>query len=76
MFSGEAGIVVVFRWVPGFIVFRRITGPLGSVLEFVTVEAGVNDFFEFVLGFSVYLNRRRRSLDLGRKLIVFVWFEE
>ena len=76
MFCGEAGIVEVFRWVPGLIVFRRITGPLGSVLEFVTVEARVNDFFEFVLGFSVYLNRRRRSLDLGRKLVVFVWFEE
>ena len=56
--------------------FRRVTGPLGSVLEFIRVEAGVNDFFKFVLGLSVYLNRRRRSLDLGRKLIVFVWFEE
>ena len=76
MFCGEAGIVEVFCWIPGLIVFRRVAGPLRSVLEFVTVEAGVNDFFEFVLGFSVYLNGRRRGLDLGRKLIVFVWFEE
>ena len=64
LFSGEAGIVEVFCWVPGLIVFRRVTGPLGSVLEFVVVEAKVNDFFEFVLRFSVYLNRRRRGLDL------------
>ena len=76
LFCGEAGIVEVFCWIPGFIVFRRVTSPLGSVLEFVTVEAGVDDFFKFVLGFSVYLNRQRRSLDLGRKLVVFVWFEE
>ena len=76
LFYGEAGIVEVFGSIPSFIVFRGVTCPLGSVLEFVTVEARVNDFFEFVLGFSVYLNRRRRSLDLGRKLIVFVWFEE
>ena len=64
MFCGEAGIVEVFCRVPGFIVFRRVTGPVGSVLEFVTEEAGVNDFFEFVLGFSVYRDRRRRNLDL------------
>ena len=64
LFCGEAGIVEVFCWVPGFIVFRRVTGPLGSVLEFVTVEVGVNDFFEFVLRFSLYLNRRRWGLDL------------
>ena len=64
LFCGDAGIVEVFCWIPGLIMFRRVTGPLGSVLEFVTVEAGVNDFFEFVLVFSVYLNRRRRNLDL------------
>ena len=64
LFCGEAGIVEVFRLKPGLIVFRRVTGPLGSVLEFVMVEAGVNDFFEFVLGFSVYLNGQRRNLDL------------
>ena len=76
LFSGEAGIIEVFCWVPGFIVFRRITGPLGSILECVTVEARVNNFFQFVFGFSVYLNRRRRSLNLGGKLVVFVGFEE
>ena len=76
LFCGKAGIVEVFCWIPGLIVFRRVTGPLGSVLEFVMVEAGVNDFFEFVLGFSVYLDRRSRSLDLGRKFVVFVSFKE
>ena len=63
LFCGEAGIVEVFCWIPGLIVFRRVTGPLGSVLEFVAVESRVDNFFEFVLGFSVYLNRRRRGLD-------------
>ena len=64
LFYGEAGIVEFSCWIPGLIVFKRITGPLGSVLEIVTVEAGVNDIFELVLRFSVYLNRRRRSLHL------------
>ena len=64
LFCGEAGIVKIFCWVPGLIMFRRVTGPPGSVLEFVTVEAGVNDLFEFVFWFSVYLDRRRRCLDL------------
>ena len=44
--------------------FRRITGPLGSVLEFVVVESRVDDFVEFVFVFSFYLNRRRWFLDL------------
>ena len=64
LFRGEAGIVKVFCWIPGLIVFRRITGQVGSVLKFVTVELGVDDFFEFLLGFSIYLNRRKRGLDL------------
>ena len=64
LFRGEAGILEDFCWIPGLIVFRRVTGPLGSVLEFVTVETRVNDFFEFVLGLSAYLNRRRRGLNL------------
>ena len=45
LFCGEAGIVEVFCWIPGLIVFRRVAGQLGSVLEFVTVEVGVDDFF-------------------------------
>jgi len=45
-------------------VFRRITGPLGSVLELVVVESRVDDFVEFVFVFSFYLNRRRWFLDL------------
>ena len=44
------------------------------VLKFVSVEARVEDFFEFLLELSVFLNRRRRDLDLGRKLFVFVRF--
>ena len=50
--------------VPDFIVFRRITGPLGSVLGFVVMESRVDDFVEFVFVFSFYLNRRRGFLDL------------
>ena len=76
LFCDEAGSVEVFCWIPSFIVFWRLTGPLGSVLEFVTVEARVNNFFEFVLGFSVYLDRRRRSLGLWGKLVVFVGFKK
>ena len=64
LFSGEAGIVEVFLWLLGFIMFRRVTSPLGSVLAFVTVEAGVHNLFEFIFRFSVYLNRRRRPLNL------------
>ena len=41
--------------------FWGVTGPLGAVLEFVSVKARVDDFFEFVLGFSVYLDRRKSS---------------
>ena len=50
--------------VPDFVVLRRITGPLGSVLKFVGVESRVDDFVEFVFVFSFYLNRRRGFLDL------------
>ena len=34
LFCGEAGIVEVFCWVPGLIVFRRVTSPLGLVFKF------------------------------------------
>ena len=47
-FDGDAGIFEVFCWVPGLVVFWRITGPLGTVLELVSVKARVDDFFEFV----------------------------
>ena len=73
-FNGDAGIFEVFCWVPGLVMFWRITGPLGTVLEFVSVKARVDDFFEFVFWFSVYLNRRSRSLDLSGELVVFVRF--
>ena len=63
-FKRDAGIFEVFCGVPGLVVFWRITGSLGTVLEFVSVKVRVDDFFEFVFWFSVYLNRRRRSLDL------------
>ena len=64
MFDGDAGIFEVFCWVPGLVVFWRITGPLSTVLVVVPVKARVDDFFEFLFWFSVYLNRRRGSLDL------------
>ena len=63
-FNGDTGIFEVFCWVPGLVVFWRITGPLGTLLKFVSVKVRVDDFFEFVFWFSVYLNRRRRCLDL------------
>ena len=44
--------------VPNFVVLRRVAGPLGSVLELVVVEWGVDDFVEFVFVFSFYLDRR------------------
>ena len=64
LFNGNVGIFEVFCWVPGLVMFWRITGPLGTVLEVVAVKAGFDDSFEFVFWFSLYLNRRRRSLDL------------
>src|ERR1700761_7527430 len=64
LFDGVSGIFEVASRVPYFIVFRRITGPLDSVLKFVVVESRVDDFVEFVFVFSFYLNRRRWFLDL------------
>jgi len=40
------------------------------------VESRVDDFVEFVLVFSFYLNRRRGFLDLRRESVVLVRFEE
>ena len=50
--------------IPDLVVFRRITGPLGSVLEFIVVESRVDDFVEFIFVFFFYLGRRRRFLSL------------
>ena len=63
-FDGVDCMFEVASRIPNFVVFRRITGPLGSVLEFVVVESRVDDFVEFVFVFSFYLNRRRWFLDL------------
>ena len=63
-FDGVGCMFKVASRVPDFIVFRRITGPLGSVLEFVVMESRVNNFVEFVFVFSFYLDRRRWFLDL------------
>ena len=63
-FDGDAGISEVFCRVTGIAVLCRVTGPLGMVLEFVSVKARPEDFFEFVFWFSVYLTRRSWSLDL------------
>ena len=73
-FTGDAGIVEVFCWVLSFVIFWRVSGPLGLVLKFVSVKARVDVFFAFVLGFSFYLYRSGRSLYLSENLIVFVGF--
>ena len=65
LFDGDAGIAKVFcAGVQGLIMFWKVTGLLGTVLKVVSVEARVDGFFEFVFGFSVYLNSQRRSLNL------------
>ena len=63
-FDSVSGMFEVTSRVPDFVVFRRITGPLGSILELVVVESRVDDFVEFVFVFSFYLNRRRWFLNL------------
>ena len=63
-FDCVSGMFEVASGVPNFVVFRRITGPLGSVLKFIVVESRVDDFVEFVFVFSFYLNRRRGFLNL------------
>ena len=62
-FDGVVCMLEVASGVPNFVVFGRITGPLGSVLKFVVVESRVDDFVEFVFVFSFYPNRRRWFLD-------------
>ena len=37
LFNGGAGIFEVFCGVPGLVVFWRVTGPLGTVLEVASV---------------------------------------
>ena len=37
LFNGDAGIFEVFGGVPGLVVFWRVTGPLGTVLEVASV---------------------------------------
>ena len=37
LFDGDAVIFKVFCWVPGLVVLWRVTGPLGTVLEVVSV---------------------------------------
>src|ERR1700744_4143455 len=48
-FDGVGCMFEVARRVPDFVVFRGITGPLGSVLKLVVMESRVDDFVEFVL---------------------------
>src|SRR5205807_10499856 len=60
LFDCEGCIFEVVCWVPSFIVFRRIFGPLGSILQFSVMYPRVDDFFEFVFFFSCYFDRRRR----------------
>ena len=75
-FDGVGCLFEVGGRVPNLVVFRRIAGPLGSVLELVVVESKVDDFVEFVFVFSFYLNRRRWFLNLRGEFVVFVGFEE
>src|ERR1700759_5673630 len=58
-FDGVDCMFEVASRVPDLIVFRRITGPIGSVLELIIVESRVYYFVELVFVFSFYLNRRR-----------------
>ena len=51
-FDGVGCMFEVASRIPDFVVFRRITGPLGSVLELVVVELRVDDFVEFIFLFS------------------------
>src|SRR5437588_6265139 len=60
-FDCEGCIFEVVCWVPSFIVFGRISSPLGSILQFSVMCPRVDDFFEFVFLFSCYFDRRRRN---------------
>ena len=62
--------------VPDFIVFLRVSFPLGSGLELVVVESRVDNFVEFVFVFYFYLNRRRRFFYLRGEAVVLARFEE
>ena len=75
-FDGVGCMFEVTSRVPDFVVFRRITGLLGSVLKFVVVESRVDDLVEFLFVFSFYLNRRRWFLYLRGKFVFLVGFEE
>ena len=75
-FDSVSGMFEVTSRVPDFVVFRRITGPLGSILKLVVVESRVDDFVEFVFVFPFDLDRRRWLLYLRGKLVVFIGFEE
>ena len=63
-FDGVDCMFEIASRVPDFVVFRRITGPLGSLLKLVVVKSRVDDFVEFVFVFSFYPNRGRWFLDL------------
>ena len=76
LFDGVDCMFGVAIRILNFIVFRRRTSPLGSILGLVVVESRVDDFVEFVFVFSFDLNKRRGFLYLRGKLVVFVGFEE
>ena len=59
-----------------FVVFRRITSPLSSVLELVIVESRVDNFIEFVFVLSFYLNRWWWFLYLWWELVAFIGFKQ
>ena len=73
LLNGDTGIVEGFCYATGLHVFWIISSPLGLVLKFGSVEARVKDFGKVILGFSLYLDRRWRGLDLSKIHIVLVW---
>ena len=75
-FDGVGCMFEVASGVPDFVVFRRVTSPLSSVLELALVQSRVDNFVEFVFVFSSYLNRRRGFLNLRGEFVVFVGFEK
>jgi len=45
------------------------------ILELVVVESRIDDFVEFVIVFSFYLNKRRGFRNLGGELVFLLRFE-
>ena len=75
-FDGAGCMFKVASGVSDSVVFRRVAGPLGPILELDIVESRVDDFVEFLFVLSFYLNSMRGFLNLSGKLVFFVGFEK